>query len=65
MRVVGVDYGDMTIKLLAESLKTELGQCFGHRNLMRMVRFYDQLFRTINFDDIVGKIELITFCRAD
>ncbi len=35
-------YGDATIKRLAETLKTEFGQGFGYRNLMRMVRFYDQ-----------------------
>ena len=36
------DYGDATIKRLAESLTSEFGQGFGYRNLMRMTRFYEQ-----------------------
>ena len=36
------EYGDATIKRLAEKLVEEYGNGFGQRNLFRMVRFYQQ-----------------------
>jgi hypothetical protein len=36
------EYGDATIKKLAEKLVAEYGNGFGQRNLFRMVRFYQQ-----------------------
>lgn len=36
------EYGDATIKRLAEKLVLEYGNGFGQRNLFRMVRFYQQ-----------------------
>ncbi len=34
------EYGEATIKKLAENLTTDFGKGFGYRNLLRMVKFY-------------------------
>ncbi len=52
------DYGDATIKRLAESLTSEFGQGFGYRNLMRITRFYEQFSLSEHSDDTAGKIKI-------